>query len=59
MAHSPELPERFVCENCQLTHAGTPVHKSAGSHDFEAPAVCGGCGESAFVELSNWVHSHE
>ena len=59
MAHSPETVTQFVCENCQITHAGTPIHQSAGEHTFEAPATCGGCGETSFVKLSDWVHHHD
>jgi hypothetical protein len=59
MAHSPEQPERYVCASCQITHAGTPVHRSGGDHDFEPPAACGGCGESEFVLLAEWVHHHD
>lgn len=59
MAHLPEEPKRYVCVNCQITHAGTPIHESAGEHSFEAPESCGGCGETEFVLLSEWVHHHE
>ncbi|WP_436927343.1 hypothetical protein [Halosimplex amylolyticum] len=58
MAHIPEEPKRFVCENCQIIHAGTPVHASGGDHSFETPTTCGGCGESTFVEFTDWVHHH-
>ncbi|MFB6228500.1 MAG: hypothetical protein ABEH88_08065 [Halobacteriales archaeon] len=59
MAHQPEEPQRYVCENCQITHAGTPIHVSGGEHRFEAPDQCGGCGESSFVELEEWAYHHE
>ena len=59
MAHVPERPTQYVCENCQVIHAGTPIHRSASEHSFEPPASCGGCGESSFVELADWVHHHE
>ena len=59
MAHVPEEPTRYVCENCQITHAGTPIHDSGGEHHFEPPSACGGCGESTFVALADWVHHHD
>ncbi|ACV48775.1 MULTISPECIES: hypothetical protein [Halomicrobium] len=59
MAHSPENVVEFVCSNCQVTHAGTPVHRSAGDHQFEPPEACGACGATAFVPTSEWIHHHE
>jgi hypothetical protein len=59
MAHAPEHVTRYVCENCQVLHAGTPIHRTAAEHDFEPPAACGGCGESSFVRMQEWVHHHE
>jgi hypothetical protein len=60
MAHAKEDTERFVCENCQITHAGTPIHnEETGNHSFEAPTRCGGCGESSFVSLTEWIHHHK
>ena len=49
----------YVCENCQVAHAGTPIHVDAAQHSFEAPDECGCCGETAFVDLTNWVHHHD
>lgn len=59
MAHVPEETERYVCTNCQIMHAGTPIHEGPGDHSFEAPANCGACNEDAFVELSDWIHYHD
>ena len=59
MAHAPEKPVQYVCENCQITHAGTPIHESGGGHTFEPPDSCGGCDESSFIKLTNWVHHHK
>ncbi len=59
MAHSPEKVEEFVCTNCHVTHAGTPVHESPANHNFEAPESCGACGETEFIRTENWVHFHE
>lgn len=59
MAHAPQHPRHYVCENCQVIHAGTPVHQSGGEHTFEPPAACGACGESTFVSSEDWIHHHE
>ncbi len=58
MAHSPEHVEEFVCENCQVTHAGTPVQDSSGERAFEPPVSCGACGETEFVPIGEWVRHH-
>jgi len=59
MAHSPEAVEEFVCENCHITHAGTPIHRDDGGHEFQPPESCGGCGGTEFVRMADWVHHHE
>jgi hypothetical protein len=59
MAHAPETPARYVCEHCQVIHAGTPVHEGGGEHSFTPPDVCGACGETAFVRFAEWVHHHD
>lgn len=59
MAHSPENVEKYVCDNCHVTHAGTPVHISAAEHSFEPPESCGACGETEFIPIENWIHHHE
>ena len=59
MAHSPEPVDRYVCENCQTIHAGTPIHVSASEHRFEPPETCGACGAESFVAIGGWVHHHE
>ncbi|MFB6151823.1 MAG: hypothetical protein ABEJ40_08465, partial [Haloarculaceae archaeon] len=59
MSHIPEKIEQFVCANCQVTHAGTPVHVSSGDHTFEAPESCGACGETEFVPIEEWAHHHD
>jgi hypothetical protein len=40
-------------------HAGTPIHISAGEHDFEPPESCGACDASEFVSASNWILHHD
>lgn len=59
MAHVPENVEQYVCANCQVIHAGTPVHESGGTHSWEAPATCGACGADEFVPVGEWTHHHE
>lgn len=59
MSHTPETLVQYVCANCQVTHAGTPIHVSAGEHTFEPPESCGACGESEFVESANWIRHHD
>lgn len=55
MAHSPEMPERYVCENCLVVSVGAVEHVD-GSHRYEAPTRCGACGESAFVAEEQYPH---
>jgi hypothetical protein len=59
MAHVPEEVEQFVCAECQVTHAGTPIHEDAGDHSFEAPTTCGACGADEFVAMSDWIRHHD
>lgn len=48
MAHSPEMPERYVCTNCRVVSVGI-VERTGDDNRYEAPARCGACGEDAFV----------
>ena len=59
MAHAPEDVNQYVCENCQVIHAGTPVHRGPGEHSFDPPEACGACSESRFIEIQNWTTHHE
>jgi hypothetical protein len=59
MSHQPETPTRYVCAECQVIHAGTPIHVSAGDHTFEPPETCGGCDGDTFVEFVEWVRHHD
>ena len=59
MAYNREHVEEFVCEDCQVTHAGTPTQHSSGGHEFEPPASCGACGGTEFVPTEDWIHYHE
>jgi len=59
MAHVPETVERYVCTNCHVVHAGTPVHEDVGDHSFHTPSNCGACGADAFVELGDWIRFHD
>ena len=59
MSHTPETVKQYVCSNCQVTHAGTPIHTDTGDHDFEPPTTCGACGETEFVSMTGWIHYHD
>lgn len=59
MAHSPETPELYVCDDCQQVYAGTPIHRSSGEHVFEPPEACAGCDGGEFVPASQWVRHHD
>jgi hypothetical protein len=56
MSHTPDLPEQYVCEQCQSIHAGTVTGVDDGTHHFEAPAECAACGSTTFVRFEQWVH---
>jgi hypothetical protein len=55
MAHSPELPEWYVCLNCQAVFAGS-VTEDDGVHHFHPPDDCAACGDPEFVEAESYVH---
>ncbi|ELY51131.1 hypothetical protein [Natronococcus jeotgali] len=56
MAHSPEVPEKYVCTACQVLHVGTvSAHTDAG-YRYEAPEACGCCGGTEFVPEAEWPH---
>jgi hypothetical protein len=57
MAHSPELPERYVCLHCQVISAGTVVHDADDIH-YEEPERCGACDHSEFVTLQGYRRHH-
>lgn len=57
MAHSPELPERYVCTDCLVLSAGVVEHVD-GEHRYDSPARCGACGEDTFVEEEQYPHHH-
>ncbi|AGB36438.1 hypothetical protein [Natronococcus occultus] len=56
MAHTPELPEKYVCVDCQTVHAGTVVERTDVSRRYEAPNACGCCGGVEFVVEVDWPH---
>lgn len=59
MAHSPESPELYVCDSCQVVYAGTPIHHSGGEHSYEAPGACETCDGGEFVPMNEWAHHHD
>ncbi|MFB6205182.1 MAG: hypothetical protein ABEJ05_01445 [Haloglomus sp.] len=59
MAHAPELPNKYVCAECQTIHAGTVVEHTDSGHTYEAPDECGACGATTFVAEADWPHHHD
>lgn len=59
MAHSPEHVKRFVCADCHVVYAGTPIRIEDASHTFEPPEECPVCGDTEFVAEADWIHHHE
>ncbi|WP_162991483.1 hypothetical protein [Halostella salina] len=57
MAHSPEKPERYVCTNCLVVSVGVVEHTDGG-HQYDPPTRCSACGETDFVEESQYPHQH-
>ncbi len=55
MAHAPESPEKYVCTECQVLHAGTVTHTESG-HRYDAPEKCGCCGSTELITEENWPH---
>ncbi|ELY60260.1 hypothetical protein C491_03160 [Natronococcus amylolyticus DSM 10524] len=56
MAHSPELPKRYVCVDCQTIHAGTVAERTDTGHRYEPPGACGCCDGTEFVSEADWPH---
>ncbi len=56
MAHTPEMPEKYVCAECQVVHAGTVSAQSDGGHRYDAPEECGCCGSTELIEQEMWPH---
>ncbi|SEK37286.1 hypothetical protein [Haloferax larsenii] len=54
MSHTPELPERFVCDGCHAVYAGTVTRKD-GSYHYSAPDECAACGTAEFVPFEQYV----
>ena len=53
MAHTPERPTEYVCENCNSIVAGV-VDGEPADHTYEPPRDCRACGPSDFVELDRY-----
>jgi hypothetical protein len=56
MSHTPDLPERYVCDGCQAIYAGSVTRSEDGTHHFDAPAECAACGSATFVRVEQYVH---
>lgn len=54
MAHAPELPEQYVCLNCQVVYAGS-VTEEDDTHHFHAPDDCVACGDADFVPMETYI----
>jgi hypothetical protein len=54
MSHQPEIPTRYVCENCQSVYVGT-AHRESGNYRYTPPDECAACESDVFVELAQWV----
>jgi hypothetical protein len=57
MGISQDLPQRFVCDNCQIVYAGTPERHET-SVEYHAPDACPVCSETAFVMLEQFSRMH-
>lgn len=57
MARTSTVVEKYVCTNCQVTHAGERVQVSPA--EFEAPESCGACGGTEFSWIETWTGSQE
>ncbi|MBX0323813.1 hypothetical protein EGH21_12310 [Halomicroarcula sp. F13] len=53
MAHQPERPQEYVCEQCHAVFAGT-VHGDPPDHSYTPPEECTACGATEFVEIQNY-----
>jgi len=53
MSHQPERPREYVCEGCQIVHAGI-AHGQPGDHHYEAPDECAACGGTDFVDINEY-----
>lgn len=54
MAHTPEIPEQYVCTVCQVMHAGTVSAQIDGGHQYDPPEECGCCGATELVAQEMW-----
>ncbi|WP_410765494.1 hypothetical protein [Haloferax sp. DFSO60] len=54
MSHTPELPERYVCDNCHVIYAGTVTHEDGEFH-YSEPVECAACGSTHFVIIEQYV----
>nr|WP_252490643.1 hypothetical protein [Natronococcus sp. CG52] len=59
MAHAPEHPEKYVCTECQILHAGTVSAQADGDHRYDAPEKCGCCGSTELLPEEQWPRFHQ
>ena len=56
MSHTPDLPERYVCESCHAVYAGTVLDSDGETHEFAAPDQCAACGSTMFVPIEQYTY---
>lgn len=50
MAHAPEWPQLYVCDECNAVYAGN--HRADDrEHEFHPPDACSACGDDSFTEI--------
>lgn len=55
MAHSPERPATFLCENCRGIYAGVITNPGENSPKYRAPAECSACGGTDFDRVETGI----
>ncbi|GGC63214.1 hypothetical protein [Haloferax sulfurifontis] len=55
MAHTPELPDRYVCTDCHAVYAGSVRHEE-GMYHYSAPDECAACDSTEFVRFDQYVN---
>lgn len=56
MAHSPQLPELYVCKQCHGVYAGTIADGTPEGHKYESPTDCAACGGTEFIQIEQYPH---
>jgi hypothetical protein len=56
MAITNHRPQKFVCMECKLIHAGIPHKGSGDTVHYDPPTRCGACGETDLVLTTKYPH---